>query len=207
MKVDVNKATMDDETHDILKKIEESGEVKPKKDENAEIFKSLMSGIMSDEGIQNLLDKGFTTAPASTKYHGAHTGGLFEHSLLVMELLEDLTKRLGLRWERPESPKIIGLLHDLCKIDQYTTDSSSGFSTYVWNDQPTVKGHGIKSMIYIQQYAKLDLTDEEIACIIYHMGAFVPEKEWKDYTQAIHKYPNVLWSHTADMWASQVIEV
>ena len=48
------------------------------------------------------------------------------------------------------------------------------------------------------------LTEEEIACIRYHMGAFTPEKEWNDYTRAVKMWPNVLWTHHADMLASHV---
>jgi hypothetical protein len=51
------------------------------------------------------------------------------------------------------------------------------------------------------------LTEEEVACIIYHMGAFTDSKEWGDYNNAIRKYPNVLWTHQADMIASQIMGV
>ena len=40
-------------------------------------------------------------------------------------------------------------------------------------------------------------------CIRYHMGAY--EKDgWNEFDLAIRKYPNVLWTHTADMYASKV---
>lgn len=48
---------------------------------------------------------------------------------------------------------------------------------------------------------------EEILCIRYHMGAFVDQKEWNDYTRAIHECPNVLWTHTADMIAAHILEI
>nr|DAJ44414.1 MAG TPA: hypothetical protein [Caudoviricetes sp.] len=41
-------------------------------------------------------------------------------------------------------------------------------------------------------------------CIRYHMGAFCDKSEWNDYTRAVHKYTNVLWTHQADMLASHV---
>lgn len=50
------------------------------------------------------------------------------------------------------------------------------------------------------------LTEEEIMCIRYHMGAFTDKEEWSDYTRAIHKYPNVLWTHQADMIATHIVE-
>lgn len=36
------------------------------------------------------------------------------------------------------------------------------------------------------------------------MGAFTDKSEWNDYTRAVNLYPNVLWTHQADMLASHV---
>jgi len=49
----------------------------------------------------------------------------------------------------------------------------------------------------------ITLTEEEMLCIRYHMGAFEKE-EWTEYGAAIEKYQNVLWTHHADMLASRV---
>ena len=53
----------------------------------------------------------------------------------------------------------------------------------------------------------LTLTDEEALCIRWHMGAFDEKENWNAYSNAIHKYPNVLWTHQADMYATHVMEV
>ena len=66
-------------------------------------------------------------------------------------------------------------------------------------------GHGEKSVILALQ--NIRLTDEEIMCIRYHMGAYESEKIWSNLGQAIRRYPNILWTHTADMLASQILEV
>ena len=63
--------------------------------------------------------KEYFTAPASKDHHGAYKGGLMKHSIQVAYELERITVKMGLRWERPESPEIIGLLHDVCKLDDY----------------------------------------------------------------------------------------
>lgn len=144
---------------------------------------------------------GFFDAPASTKYHGAYEGGLFDHSLEVANSLIDLTENLGLTWERPESPYIVGLFHDLCKCDAYKFDIESG--KYVYNDEGFLPGHGEKSVIMLMKYTLL--TDEEIACIRWHMGAYEKDpKMWDYYGRAIEAYPNVLYTHTADMIASKI---
>ena len=147
----------------------------------------------------------FLTAPASTKYHGNYEGGLFDHSYATYEALRDLTFGMGLNWGRPESPLIVGLFHDLCKIDSYIKTPNSEYP-YDHNKAPIIDGHGEKSVIYLQKY--IDLTDEEIACIRWHMGAYEKDtSKWDYYDRAISMYPNVLYTHTADMIASKIIGV
>ena len=155
--------------------------------------------IRSNENLCNwLLDGGFFTAPASTKYHGNYEGGLFDHSLAVADTLIELTKHNNLKWQRPESPLIIGLFHDLCKCDQYQLLDGQ----YVYNDNLLLKGHGDKSVMILSRF--MSLTEEEILCIRYHMGAYEKD-DWQGYDLAIRKYPNLLYVHLADMYASKVI--
>lgn len=170
-----------------------------------EAYLKEQESILNDDQISVLIDRGFCTAPASTKYHGAYAGGLFDHSVNVAETLAQLTEQNDLKWERPTSPLIVGLLHDLCKIDQYRWNE--GTQMYEYRTDILVKGHGVKSVIYCCDLLDLKLTEEEEACILYHMGAFTDKDEWRDYTSAVNKYPNVLWTHTADMIASHVMGV
>lgn len=143
----------------------------------------------------------YFTAPASTKYHGNYEGGLFDHSFIVMNVLADLTKQNNLVWQREESPYIIGLFHDLCKVNQYK--QSDGECPYEYRTDNLLAGHGDKSVMVASTL--LQLTEEEMLCIRYHMGAFTEKSEWDYYTRAVHKYPNVLWTHTADMIATHVV--
>lgn len=148
-----------------------------------------------------LLENGFFSAPASTKYHGAYEGGLFDHSLRVAQRLLWLTKKLNLEWKYPDSPIVVGLLHDLCKVDRYKKSPDNSEQPYVYNDKLMYEGHGMRSLALITGH--LALSEEEAACIVYHMGAY--EKDmWDGYDAAIRKFPNVLYTHTADMLASKV---
>ena len=143
----------------------------------------------------------FFEAPASTKYHGAYMGGLFDHSLQTAKELVDLTQKLGLEWERRDSPYIVGMFHDLCKCDNYVWDIET--DSYKYNPDIIIPGHGEKSVIMLEKY--ITLTDEEIACIRWHMGAYEKDpKMWEYYGKAIEQYPNVLYTHTADMIASKI---
>ena len=175
-----------------------------------EDFRRLMSCVLCSEDLdamEEALDKlgmGFFEAPASTKYHGAYKGGLFDHSYEVTEALLELTERLGLQWDDPRSPYIVGMLHDLCKCDNYMVRQGG---EYLYRDDLVLTGHGDKSVILAQQVMAsigVCLTEEELLCIRWHMGAFDDKENWGPYGRACEKYPNVLYTHTADMIASKV---
>lgn len=189
-----------------------------KQDERIKQFDELMGDIVPPEVRASLIDRGFFHAPASTKYHGAYEGGLFDHSYRVAKILNALTRDNELAWKNPRSPLLVGMFHDLCKIDQYrhlvtqvysqmdgTNIEVRDPSTWEYNPDTLIKGHGDKSVMLLSEY--FTLTREEILCIRYHMGAFTDKKEWGDYTRAVHNYSNVLWTHHADMLASHVLGV
>ena len=58
------------------------------------IFKDVTKGLVPDEMLVWLKEKGFFTAPASTKYHGNYEGGLFDHSLEVTRKLLSMTEEM-----------------------------------------------------------------------------------------------------------------
>lgn len=189
-------------------------------EERIELFSSFLKPHLRERNFDALyqwcVENEFFSQAASTKYHGNYPGGLFDHSYNVAETLVRLTESNAcIRWERPESPYIIGMFHDLCKTDQYrhtvasrSTDGQPiGYNPSEWeyNTDTLLKGHGDKSVMILA--ALLPLTEEEVMCIRYHMGAFTDKEEWQDYTRAIHRYPNVLWTHQADMLASHVAGV
>lgn len=180
-----------------------------------ELFNGMMKDKISDEFYNWLIQNGFFTQPASTKYHGAYEGGLFDHSYKVTQILLDMTQRLNLQWTRPESPYIIGMFHDLCKIDNYLTIVDEPGETmmgtnevkgkevhFEYNSNTILKGHGEKSIMLLSQF--IALTEEELFCIRFHMGAYEGQDQWDNYDKAIRKYENVLFTHTADMYASKV---
>lgn len=146
-----------------------------------------------------LVKNGYFSQPASSKFHGNTYCGLFEHSAEVANTLADYTERLGLKWQRPESPMIVGYFHDLCKMTDYVYIAED--NAYERNDRCLLKGHGEKSVMLLA--TKMRLTEEEMLCIRYHMGAYNTD-EWVQFDLAIYKYTNVLYTHTADMYASKV---
>lgn len=145
------------------------------------------------------LDKlGFFTAPASASHHGNYEGGLCDHSIAVARRLNELTAKNKLMWEREGSAIRIGLFHDLCKCDQYIEDSDGCFT---YNEGMTLTGHGEKSVMIAATLELLNM--EEVCCIRYHMGAYETDT-WKAFDAVIKEYPNVLYTHMADMLASKL---
>lgn len=177
------------------------------KDKVREQVNKLILWYFPDEFIPTinawLDDGGFFDAPASTKYHGSYPGGLAEHSLAVAKNLHKLTTSLGLKWGRKGSPFIVGLLHDVCKMDQYKQLPNGG---YEFKRDSIFSHHGEKSICMLAPI--IQLTPEEVACIRWHMGAYETDtNEWAYYGNAIDKYPSVLWTHTADMMASHIDKI
>ena len=170
-------------------------------------------------GFEDLIERlsnetDFFTSPASTKWHAAYPGGLFDHCVGVMQQLVELThKGVCYPWQRSVSPFIVGLLHDATKFGAYIMKQDRNPLTQeieTWYERNPEHEelspiHGEDSRLKVH-YRILELTDEEQACIRWHMGAYEGKDSWPGYDAAIRKYPNVLWTHTADMYASKVME-
>ena len=157
-------------------------------------------------GGRDIRNMNFFSAPASTKYHGSYPGGLMKHSILVAENLVTLTRQLDLKWQNTRSPYVVGLFHDLCKADKYVCDNEPlhDINTYSYRNDEVYNHHAEKSLAMLAT-APIQLTEEQAACIRWHMGAFTEDKdEWNYYNNAVKKYPNVLWTHTADMVAAKI---
>ena len=171
------------------------------------------------EGVENLMgfleNSDYFTAPSSTMFHGAHEGGLAEHSFSVYELLKEKNKRYGNPYP-DESVVICGLLHDLCKVNFYkrgrknVKENGRWTEKEVWmvdDDMPL--GHGEKSVIMIQDYIKL--TDLEKQAIRWHMVAFDAGIHFNypsgfAFRKASEKYPAIVLLFTADYESSYMIE-
>lgn len=184
---------------------------KRSREKRIEIYADLMKPIFPLKFSVRLEKEGYFTAPAGAKHHGAYEGGLFDHSLQVAYELQNLTNRLELKWERPEAPLVIGMLHDLCKVKQYTQitkpiEGSEGELAieYEWDKKQNLPGHGEASIFRIMEWGGPQLKADEMYCIRYHMGAYQGQQEWKELDAAIKEHPNIIYTHLADMIASKL---
>ena len=170
------------------------------------------------EELLNYLDKtDFYTAPASSRFHNNFEGGLCAHSINVYKRLLSLVQtEFGKGWEKTisaESVAIIGLLHDICKVNYYATEMRNVKVDGQWEQKPYYKvedslpyGHGEKSVYMISGFMKL--SREEAMAINWHMGAF-DERAKNNSTilkNVFLKYPIAFLTHIADYMASYLDE-
>lgn len=174
--------------------------------------------------IEDLESFGFFEAPASVRNHYNHPGGLLEHSLSVYDMA--MTLREGIIKMRPDmeaalpvnSVILSTLLHDTCKSNIYRRVTRKRKNEIgMWEEVQEYEvdysglpiGHGEKSVVMLLRMG-LDLEDEEILAIRWHMGAWDVDRhsveEEKSYREAQRQSPLVALVHSADTLAAQILE-
>ena len=162
-----------------------------------------------DELIKFIEKTDFFKAPASTRFHGSHEGGLLEHSMKVYEILKHKVNTNIEKIDVSEDTiKIIALLHDICKVNFYKVDYRNAKNSFgEWEKVPyyTVEdtipyGHGEKSVMMLTEYIKL--TSEEKYAIRWHMGFTEPKEVYTTLGLAYQKYPLALLLFEADLEAT-----
>ena len=159
----------------------------------------------------------FFVSPASTRFHSNYAGGLCDHSVNVYHRLKKLVKdEYGEEYAKyvsEESLAIMGLLHDICKVNTYKTEYRNVKVDNVWTQQPffTVNerfpyGHGEKSVYILSSFIKL--TPEEAMAITWHMSGYDMRVTGGSYaiSEAYYKYPVAVLLANADMMASYLDE-
>ena len=177
------------------------------------------------ENIDYVLDDleswGFFDAPASAQGHYAFPGGLMAHSLNVYDAaLATRETMINLRPDLADELKIdsitiSALLHDVCKADLYQLTRKKrkneigmyeDMEVYEFQDESFPVGHGEKSVILLLQ-SGLDLSDEEILAIRWHMGPWNLNRDDERFYRSAGKVtPLQTLIHTADTLASGLLE-
>lgn len=186
-------------------------------------FKKIYQEHIQRKGADKLLTwlegSDFFTAPASTRFHGAHEGGLVEHSVHVYQRLKALCEAeqaFNCRYEMPseETIAIVGLLHDLCKVNFYSVEMRNRkndrgvwekYPFYVVNDQFPY-GHGEKSVFIVSSFMKLNR--QESMAIRWHMGGFDEAVKGGSFalSGAFETCPLAVLTHMADLAATYLDE-
>lgn len=188
------------------------------KEEFLDIFYDNVDRDGADRLLEWLEKSDFFTAPASSRRHSAYKGGLCRHSINVYRRFVKLLEgEYGQNWSNvisPESVAIMGLLHDVCKVDTYKEDFKNvKDETGQWVKKPYYKiedslpyGHGEKSVYIISAFIKL--TREEALGINWHMGEYDQRVKNGNYSvgDVYYKYPNCFLLHVADLMATYLDE-
>ena len=159
----------------------------------------------------NALLRTLGTVEGLQKHHLAEPGGLAIHSTNVTYWLLKLSETMEVKWPRPESPYLVGMLHDLVKCFCYRPITGAGQDKIEYKKVETkYAGHGLASCMFSRDLG-IELQPIEFRSIEYHMGAFgLSAQELKAY-DAVLNYKdstlNLYATHTADMIASHVDEV
>lgn len=183
------------------------------KDRFCEIYKKYIKRPGADNLFNWLHETDFFTAPASTRFHGNHEGGLCEHSVHVWEELVRLLRVYPEIKTNGETVAIVSLLHDLCKVGCYKQELRNkkeggvwrSVPVYVFNEDFCYGGHGSKSVFLAQKF--MELTPEEAVAINCHMGPW--DRSPGDYSlgNAYEQYPLAWLLHVADESAAYIVEV
>ena len=188
------------------------------RDEFLDIFYDNIDRDGADKLLEWLEKCDFFTAPASTRHHSAYRGGLCQHSINVYKrLVKLLEMEYGENWQKkvsPESVAIMGLLHDVCKVDTYVEDFRNvKDENGNWIKKPYYKvedslpyGHGEKSVYIISAFMKL--TREEALAINWHMGEYDQRVQNGSYMirDVYYRYPVCFLMHLADLTATYLDE-
>ena len=137
------------------------------KDRFMEIYKSSVSREGASDFLEWLEGTDFFVAPASTRFHGNHEGGLLQHSLNVYDCLNEEVANAGLQEVySAETIAIASLLHDICKVNFYkkgfrnAKDEESGQwykkEVYEIDEKFPCGEHADKSIIIIQNFIHLE---------------------------------------------------
>lgn len=197
---------------------------------NTETREKIINLLMSTgrDGMSNLVqwmdDNGFFTAPCSGGNHLAKEGGLAEHSLNVLDLMDDIYSGGKLDEDAKisaDSVIICALLHDLGKCGDYGKPGyvpnmvkdgrptkaepeqkykQSESKPFEVNKELTPIDHEVRSVKIASKF--IELTEEEELAILWHNGLYGTFK----YQIQNKETPLYLLLHFADMWASRVVE-
>ena len=188
-----------------------------KKEEFIEIYNKYIKREGAEKLLAWLESTDFFTCPASTRFHSNFEGGLVSHCVNVYNRLVSLVKNeYGENYQSvvsDESLAIMGLLHDVCKVNTYVTEYRNVKVDGEWTKQPYFAvqdelpyGHGEKSVYMLCGFIKL--TREEAMAINWHMSGFDMRVKGGSYgiSDAYYQFPVAVLLAMADMIASYLDE-
>jgi 3'-5' exoribonuclease len=106
-------------------------------------LRQLAGAYLADEQLVDKLQR----APAAMKNHHAYQGGLLEHIVSLLELVQRVAPHYA---ELDEDLLLMGaFLHDLAKVDELIYDTELGYS-----DEGELVGHLVMGVVTLQEKAR-----------------------------------------------------
>lgn len=201
----------------MINQVLSKDEMQVNKDKFIELLKTIKrEGADIDKLISQLNHSDFFYAPSSTKYHGAYPGGLCDHCLCVYHNLISLVKNKHLEETiSEESIVITSLLHDMDKMNKYTTYDKNvppDDNNPQWHKEQFYKMRDDKSLIYgnheenseymVRQF--IPLTRDESVAILHHMGGMSFDSTQQNIGDIFNNYPLALLLWMSDMLSTYI---
>jgi hypothetical protein len=216
-------------------------QIKQNKEKFIELVKSIsIEGANIDGLISFLEGSDFFNAPASTQYHSSFKGGLCQHSLNVYSNLTKIVDTFALEHKIIKSTteegieveenlilpkyssdtlKIVGLLHDLSKVNfyekyiqnkkMYSLDGSKQdeMGRYDWvsvesykvidsKDRMIAGSKGMNSFLLVSRFIPLE--HEEVVALVNQYAGSNKSENTEDLPSILNKYNLAVYLHMAD---------
>jgi hypothetical protein len=216
-------------------------QIKQNKEKFIELVKSIsIEGANIDGLISFLEGSDFFNAPASTQYHSSFKGGLCQHSLNVYSNLTKIVDTFALEHKIIKSTteegieveenlilpkyssdtlKIVGLLHDLSKVNfyekyiqnkkMYSLDGSKQdeMGRYDWvsvesykvidsKDRMIAGSKGMNSFLLVSRFIPLE--HEEVVALVNQYAGSDKSENTEDLPSILNKYNLAVYLHMAD---------
>ncbi len=205
-------------------------EIERNRQEFISLIKTItVPGAQIEQLLQDLDNSDFYYAPASTQYHSAFEGGLCLHSLNVYKHLISLTNLYGnfIPHYEQNSLLIVGLLHDLSKINFYEPiavnkkkyypggTKRDNLGTFDWYSEEGYKikdakdrflggSHEFNSMLLANKYIPLNF-EETVAISNHHFG-MSDKNPTGDLSAIANRFPLLTLLHIADIASTYLSE-
>ena len=182
---------------------------------NTNYYSHLLSLVEDRKGAITLFERflrtetSWMTAPASSRFHLSHPGGLVEHSLNVVRTLlrmrDVLTPDISV-----ESCVIVGLYHDVGKVgapgnplylpNPDEEQAKAKNAPYIYNRKLPHLDIPSRSLMLVSRFVLL--TEEEAQAVRYHDGQYIEANR----SVANQEMPLTRLLQYADNWACGVME-
>ena len=156
--------------------------------------------------LYNAIEKDFTTAPAAVKYHHNWQGGLYTHTMQVINIAVNLFNK----WEDELDVKlddviIVSFIHDLDKMYKYElrplSEKKDNKPFYAYKHKNRATYPPEMDVLRILAEHGISLTREQTEALAWHHGG------WSDASKTYRSNSQLAaFVHVADLFSARVLK-